>query len=140
MSEEISRFERRITSYDGDITRRQDTRVDRFSITLGYQTLTDQGIAGKMLLRVGKRLKVLTGVRRSGFFAGFYLLLLPLFSCEIKLEVRWHPHPLPRASGHRPPHHPEVGTRGQKLRRHQRSVGRAPRATLVATREFPSAG
>jgi N12 class adenine-specific DNA methylase len=88
LGEEIPRLERRIAALEADLVRRQETRGDRFSITLGNQTLTDRGIAGEMLLRVGERSKGLTGERRLGSFAGFDLFLSPLSSGEVELVLR----------------------------------------------------
>jgi prefoldin subunit 5 len=88
LSEEIPRLERRLTALDADITRCQNTRGDRFTITLGTQELTDRGIAGEMLIRVAERSKGLTAERRLGTFAGFDLLIGPLPSGETELLLR----------------------------------------------------
>ena len=88
LGEEIPRLERRIAALDTDIARRQDTRGDRFAITLGDQMVIDRGIAGELLIRVGERSKGLTGERRLGAFAGFDLLVSPLYSGEVELVLR----------------------------------------------------
>ena len=88
LSEELPRLERRIAAFDADIERRQDTRGDRFTIALGDQIVTDRGIAGELLIRVGERSKGLTGERRLGSFAGFELLVSPLYSGEVELVLR----------------------------------------------------
>lgn len=88
LSEEIPRLERRLTALEADLARRQDTRGDRFVMTLGTQDLTDRGIAGEMLIRVAERSKGLTTERRLGTFAGFDLLIVPLQSGETELLLR----------------------------------------------------
>lgn len=88
LCEEIPRLERRLAALDADLDRRQDTRGDRFTITLGTQDLTDRGIAGEMLIRVAERSKGLTAERRLGTFARFDLLIGPLPSGETELLLR----------------------------------------------------
>jgi N12 class adenine-specific DNA methylase len=88
LSEEIPRLERRLTALDADLARRQDTRGDRFTITLGTQDLSDRGVAGEMLIRVAERSKDLAAERRLGRFAGFDLLIGPLPSGETELLLR----------------------------------------------------
>lgn len=55
---------------------------------MGDQILTDSGIAGELLIRVGERSKGLNGERRVDSFAGFHLLVSPLYSGEVELVLR----------------------------------------------------
>ena len=88
LTDEMPRLERRIEGLRQDLARRVDTRGDRFSIQLGNQSLTDRGIAGELLNRLGERSRGLVADKLVGQFAGFDLLISPMLDNEIQLVLR----------------------------------------------------
>ncbi|MCX6859299.1 MAG: hypothetical protein NTX70_03600, partial [Verrucomicrobia bacterium] len=88
LTDEIPRLERRLEALRQDLGRRVDTRGDRFSIQLGNQTLTDRGIVGELLNRLGERSRELVADKLVGRFAGFDLLISPMLDNEIHLVLR----------------------------------------------------
>lgn len=88
MTDEVPRLERRAESLGQDLLRRVDTRGDNFRIELGSETITDRGIAGEMLNRLGDRLKGLQSERRVGRFAGFDLYAVGDFTGELQLALK----------------------------------------------------
>ncbi len=88
LTDELPRLERRLEALRQDLARRVDTRGDRFSIQLGHQSLTDRGIAGELLNRLGERSRGLVADRLVGRFAGFDLLISPMLDNEIQLVLR----------------------------------------------------
>ena len=88
LTEEIPRLERRLEALRQDVVRRVDTRGDKFTITLGNQSLTDRGIAGELLNRLGERSKGLTTDRVVGRFAGFELFVSPMLGNEVQLVLK----------------------------------------------------
>jgi len=75
MDEEIPQLEKRLTSVQDDLSARDDTHGDFFSITLDGQEIRKRDIAGELLLRYADRIRG-TGVERPiGHFAGFQLLV-----------------------------------------------------------------
>ena len=88
LTDELPRLERRLEALRQDLARRVDTRGDQFSIQLGNQSLTDRGIAGEMLNRLGERSRGLVADKLVGRFAGFDLLISPMLDNEIQLVLR----------------------------------------------------
>ncbi len=88
MTDEVPRLERWAESLGQDLLRRVDTRGDNFRIELGSETITDRGIAGEMLNRLGDRLKGLQAERRLGRFAGFELCAVGDFTGELQLALK----------------------------------------------------
>lgn len=88
LTDELPRLERRLEALRQDLARRVDTRGDQFRIQLGNQSLTDRGIAGEMLNRLGERSRGLVADKLVGRFAGFDLLVSPMLDNEIQLVLR----------------------------------------------------
>ena len=88
MTDEVPRLERRAESLGQDLLRRVDTRGDNFRIELGSETITDRGIAGELLNRLGDRLKGLQSERSLGRFAGFDLCAVADFTGELQLALK----------------------------------------------------
>ncbi len=88
LTDELPRLERRLEALRQDLARRVDTRGDQFSIQLGNQSLTDRGIAGELLNRLGERSRGLVADKLVGRFAGFDLLISPMLDNEIQLVLR----------------------------------------------------
>ena len=88
LTDELPRLERRLEALRQDLARREDTRGDQFSLQLGNQSLTDRGIAGELLNRLGERARGLVADKLAGRFAGFDLLLSPMLDNEIQLVLR----------------------------------------------------
>ena len=88
MTDEVPRLERRTEALRQDLLRRVDTRGDQFRIELGSETITDRGIAGELLNRLGDRLKGLQSERSLGRFAGFDLCAVADFTGELQLTLK----------------------------------------------------
>ena len=88
LTDEIPRLERRLEALRLDLARRVETRGDRFVLQLGSESITDRGIAGELLIRLGDRSKGLAEDRVIGRFAGFELLLSPMLGSEVQLLLR----------------------------------------------------
>ena len=88
LNDEIPRLERRLEALREDLGRRVDTRGDRFVIKLGSESISDRGIAGELLIRLGDRSKGLVDDRVVGRFAGFELLVSPMLGSEVQLLLR----------------------------------------------------
>jgi N12 class adenine-specific DNA methylase len=88
LTDEVPRLERRLEALRQDLACRVDTRGDKFSIQLGNQSLTDRGIAGELLNRLGERSRGLVSDKLVGRFAGFDLLISPLLDSENQLVLR----------------------------------------------------
>jgi len=65
-----------------------ETRGERFVLQLGSESITDRGIAGELLIRLGDRSKGLVDDRVIGRFAGFELLVSPMLGSEVQLLLR----------------------------------------------------
>jgi|GEM_PF-1647764 len=88
MTDEVPRLDRRAEALRQDLLRRVDTRGDQFQIELGSETITDRGIAGELLNRLGDRLKGLQAERRVERFAGFELCAVGDFTGELQLALK----------------------------------------------------
>ncbi len=88
LTEEIPRLERRLEALRQDVLRRVETRGDRFVIELGSQSVTDRGIAGELLNRLGERSKGLTADRVVGRFAGVELFVSPMLGNDVQLVLK----------------------------------------------------
>ena len=88
LTDEIPRLERRLEALRLDLARRVETRDDRFVLQLGSESITDRGIAGELLIRLGERSKGLADDRVVGRFAGFELLVSPMLGSEVQLLLR----------------------------------------------------
>ena len=88
LSSEIPRLERHIEALRLDLAKRVDTRGDAFRIELGTEVITDRGIVGELLNRLGDRLKSGQTDPRIGRFAGFELHGVTDFSGEFQLVLK----------------------------------------------------
>ena len=87
--EDAEAFTGRLTNLRQDISARQDTSGDKFSIEIDGQTLNNRGIAGELLVRRAEKLKSRFGDDvRVGRFAGFDLFLRPTFNNHVEMIVR----------------------------------------------------
>ncbi|MCW5552122.1 MAG: hypothetical protein KIS67_08135 [Verrucomicrobiae bacterium] len=87
--EDAEMFASRLTNLRQDLTLRQDTSGDRFSIELDGQETNNRGIAGELILRRAEKLKNRFGDDvRIGRFAGFDLFLRPSFNNTVEVVVR----------------------------------------------------
>jgi N12 class adenine-specific DNA methylase len=87
--EDAEVFSARLTNLRQDITLRQDTSGDKFSIELDGQETNNRGIAGELILRRAEKLKNRFGDDvRLGRFAGFDLVLRPSFNNTVEIVVR----------------------------------------------------
>jgi hypothetical protein len=85
---EVPRWEQRLEALRADLAQREDTRGDRFVMELGGQRLTDRGVAGEMLIRLGERLRQPRAERKVGQFAGFELWAVTDLSGELQLVLK----------------------------------------------------
>lgn len=85
---EIPRWEQRLEALKSDLVFREETRGDRFVMELGGQRLTDRGVAGEMLIRLGERLRQPRAERKVGQFAGFELWAVTDLSGELQLVLK----------------------------------------------------
>jgi hypothetical protein len=87
--EDADMFTARLTNLRQDITVRQDTSGDKFTIELDGQETNNRGVAGELILRRAERLKDLFGDDVPiGRFAGFDLFLRPSFNNTFEVVVR----------------------------------------------------
>ena len=87
--EDAETFTTRLANLRQDITTRQDTSGDNFSIELDGQTLDNRGIAGELIVRRAEKMKNRFGDEvRMGRFAGFDLFLRPAFSDTVEVVLR----------------------------------------------------
>lgn len=87
--EDAEMFTGRLTNLRQDITIRQDTSGDKFTIELDGQETNNRGIAGELILRRAEKLKNRFGDDvRIGRFAGFDLFLRPSFNNTVEVVVR----------------------------------------------------
>jgi hypothetical protein len=87
--EDAEAFTGRLTNLRQDITARQDTSGDEFSIELDGQVLDNRGIAGELIVRRAEKIKSRFGDDvRIGRFAGFDLFLRPSFNNNVEMIVR----------------------------------------------------
>ena len=87
--EDAEMFTARLTNLRQDITIRQDTSGDKFTIELDEQQTNNRGIAGELILRRAEKLKNRFGDDvRIGSFAGFDLFLRPSFNNTVEVVVR----------------------------------------------------
>ena len=86
--EEIPRIEQRLAAVQQDITARQDTRGDAFSIEIEGQTHTDRGIAGELINRKAQRVRATGRDERVGHFAGFAVFLAPNSMEKVDLVIK----------------------------------------------------
>ena len=72
-----------------DISARQDTSGDRFSIEFDGQISDNRGIAGELIVRRAEKIKNRFGDDvRVGRFAGFDLFLRPTFTNNVEMILR----------------------------------------------------
>ena len=89
LREDAETFSARLTNLRQDITIRQDTSGDKFTIELDGQQTNNRGIAGELILRRAEKLKDRFGDDvRIGRFAGFDLFLRPSFNNTVEVVVR----------------------------------------------------
>jgi N12 class adenine-specific DNA methylase len=89
--EDAETFTARLANLCQDITARQDTSGDKFTIELDGQTLDNRGIAGELILRRAEKIKNCFGDDvRIGRFAGFDLFLRPSFNNAVEILLRGH--------------------------------------------------
>lgn len=87
--EDAEAFTGRLTNLRQDITTRQDTAGDKFSIELDGQILDNRGVAGELIVRRAEKIKNRFGDDvRIGRFAGFDLFLRPSFNNTVEVVVR----------------------------------------------------
>jgi hypothetical protein len=87
--EDAETFTARLSNLRQDITGRQDTSGDKFTIELDGQTLDNRGIAGELIVRRAEKVKNRFGDDvRIGRFAGFDLFLRPGFNNTVEVVVR----------------------------------------------------
>jgi SNF2 family DNA or RNA helicase len=87
--EDAEMFTSRLTNLRQDITVRQDTSGDKFTIELEGQETDNRGIAGELILRRAEKLKDRLGDDvRIGHFAGFDLFLRPSYNNTVEIVVR----------------------------------------------------
>jgi len=87
--EDSETFAARLANLRQDITTRQDTSEDNFSIELDGQTLDNRGIAGELMVRRAEKMKNRFGDEvRMGCFAGFDLFLRVGFNDNIEIILR----------------------------------------------------
>ena len=87
--EDAETFTARLANLRQDITARQDTSGDKFTIELDGQTLDNRGIAGELIVRRAEKVKNRFGDDvRIGRFAGFDLFLRPGFNNTVEVVVR----------------------------------------------------
>jgi len=87
--EDAEAFTGRLTNLRQDITARQDTAGDKFSIELDGQVLDNRGIAGELIIRRAEKVKNRFGDDvRVGRFAGFDLFLRPSFNNNVEMILR----------------------------------------------------
>ena len=89
--EDAETFTARLSNLRQDITARQDTSGDKFTIELDGQTLDNRGIAGELILRRAEKIKNCFGDDVCiGRFAGFDLFLRPGFNNTVEVVLRGH--------------------------------------------------
>ena len=90
LTEELPRLVTRLEAVRHDLTIRQDTRGDLFSIVIEGQTIRDRGIAGELINRRAERVRGARVELPIGNFAGFQLLVADNFmrGPEILLKGR----------------------------------------------------
>ena len=71
LEDEIPRLEKHLEEVRRDLGVREDTRGERFRITIEGQELRDRGIAGELVNREAARMRGAHGERAIGSFAGF---------------------------------------------------------------------
>jgi N12 class adenine-specific DNA methylase len=87
--EEVETWTERLANLRQDLTVRQDTGGDKFSIELDKQVLDNRGIAGELLLRRAEKIKHRIGEDiRIGQFAGFDLFIRSGFNNTAELVLR----------------------------------------------------
>jgi hypothetical protein len=87
--EDAETFTARLANLRQDITARQDTSGDKFTIELDGQTLDNRGIAGELIVRRAEKIKNRFGDDvRIGHFAGFDLFLRPGFNNAVEVVLR----------------------------------------------------
>ena len=87
--EDAETFTGRLANLRQDISARQDTSGERFTIELDGQTLDNRGIAGELIVRRAEMVKNRFGDDvRIGRFAGFDLFLRPGFNNTVEVVVR----------------------------------------------------
>ena len=87
--EDAEVFAARLTNLRQDITVRQDTSGDKFTIEIEGQEMNNRGVAGELILRRAEKLKDRFGDDvRIGRFAGFDLFLRPSFNNTVEVVVR----------------------------------------------------
>jgi hypothetical protein len=87
--EDAETFTARIANLRQDITARQDTSGDKFTIELDGQILDNRGIAGELILRRAEKIKNCFGDDVPiGRFAGFDLFLRPGFNNAVEVVIR----------------------------------------------------
>ncbi|MCI0535226.1 MAG: DEAD/DEAH box helicase family protein [Verrucomicrobiales bacterium] len=87
--EDAEAFTGRLTNLRQDISTRQDTSGDKFSIELDGLVLDNRGIAGELIVRRAEKIKNRFGDDvRIGRFAGFDLFLRPTYNNCVEMIVR----------------------------------------------------
>jgi hypothetical protein len=87
--EDAETFTGRLANLRQDITARQDTSGDKFTIELDGQTLDSRGIAGELIVRRAEKVENRFGDDvHIGRFAGFDLFLRPGFNNTVEVVVR----------------------------------------------------
>ncbi len=87
--DDAATFTTRLDNLRQDISAREDTSGDKFSIFLDGETVTNRGIAGEFLIRRAEKLKNCVGEEvRVGRFAGFELFVRTNLAGEADLVLR----------------------------------------------------
>ena len=86
--EDAETFTARLDNMRQDISVRQDTSGDKFTIELDGQTIDNRGIAGELIVRQAEKIKSRFGEDvRIGRFAGFSLFLRPGFNKAVEVVL-----------------------------------------------------
>jgi len=88
LTEEVPRLEKRLEEIRQDITTRQDTHGELFTIELQGQVVRDRGIAGELLLRQAERMRGTHAERLVGRFAGFQVFVADNFMGEPEIVLK----------------------------------------------------
>jgi N12 class adenine-specific DNA methylase len=87
--EDVETFTARLSNLRQDITVRQDTSGEKFTIQIDGQQSDNRGIAGELILRRAEKLQNLFGDDvRLGRFAGFDMFLRPSFNDTVEVVLR----------------------------------------------------
>jgi hypothetical protein len=86
--EDAETFTARLANMRQDISARQDTSGDKFTIELDGQTIDNRGSAGELIVRQAEKIKSRFGEDvRIGRFAGFSLFLRPGFNNAVEVVL-----------------------------------------------------